>query len=158
MIPEAPASGKLQTPTASSDYFLCCWPTSYREKFSISNNHALDKLHWLWYSHCANLVKVKVAQSCPSLCNPIDLVHGILQASILEWAAVPFSRESIQPRDRTQVSHIVGRFFTSWAIKEALMESLAHHKSNPPSLSLIKFLGWYKEFRGTCYLVGYNRL
>ena len=38
-------------------------------------------------------MKVKVAQSCPTLCNPVDYtVHGILQARILEWVAVPFSR------------------------------------------------------------------
>ena len=42
-------------------------------------------------------------------------VHGILQARILEWVAVPFSRESSQPRDWTQVSRIAGGFFTSWA-------------------------------------------
>ena len=42
-------------------------------------------------------------------------VHGILQARILEWVAFPFSGGSSQPRDRTQVSHITGRFFTSWA-------------------------------------------
>ena len=46
------------------------------------------------------------------------IVHGILQARILEWVA--FSRWSSQPRDRTQVSCIAGRFFTSWATKEAL--------------------------------------
>ena len=37
---------------------------------------------------------------------------GILQATILEWVAMPFSRESSQPRDQIQVSHIAGRFFT----------------------------------------------
>ena len=59
-------------------------------------------------------VKVKVAQSCPTLCNPMDYtVHGILQARILEWAAFPFSRGSSQPRDQTQASHIAGVFFTS---------------------------------------------
>ena len=59
-------------------------------------------------------VKVKVAQSCLTLCIPMDYtVHGILQARILEWVAFPFSRGSFQPRDRTQVSRIVGRFFTS---------------------------------------------
>ena len=42
-------------------------------------------------------------------------VHGILQARILEWVAFPFSRESSQPRDQTQASHIAGKFFTSWA-------------------------------------------
>ena len=40
---------------------------------------------------------------------------GILQARILEWVAVPFSRQSSQPRDWTQVSHIASKFFTIWA-------------------------------------------
>ena len=54
------------------------------------------------------------------LCDPMDyIVHEILQASILEWVAFPFSRGSSQPRDRTQASHIAGRFFTSWATREA---------------------------------------
>ena len=46
-------------------------------------------------------------------------VYGILQARILEWVAFPFSRGSSQPRDQTQVSHIIGRFFTSSATREA---------------------------------------
>ena len=46
-------------------------------------------------------------------------VHGILQARILKWVAFPFSRGSSQPRDRTQVSHIAGRFFISWATWKA---------------------------------------
>ena len=50
----------------------------------------------------------------------MDWVHGTLQARILEWVAVPFSRGSSQPRDRTQVSHIAGGLFTSWATREAL--------------------------------------
>ena len=58
--------------------------------------------------------EVKIAQSCLTLCDPVDYtVHGILQARILEWVAFPFSRESSQPRDQTQVSHIAGGFFTS---------------------------------------------
>ena len=61
-----------------------------------------------------SIVKVKAAQSYPTLCNPIDYtVHGILQARILEWVAVLFSRGSSQRRDGTQVSRIAGRFFTS---------------------------------------------
>ena len=65
-------------------------------------------------------VKVKVTQSCPTSCHLIDYtLHGILQARILEWLAIPFSRESFQPRDQTQVSHIAGRFFISWATREA---------------------------------------
>ena len=47
------------------------------------------------------------------------IVHGILQARRLEWVAFPFSRGSSQPRDWTQVSRIAGRFFTSWATREA---------------------------------------
>ena len=50
---------------------------------------------------------------------PGSSVHGILQARILEWVAFPSSRGSSQPRDQTQVYHIVGRFFTSWATREA---------------------------------------
>ena len=60
---------------------------------------------------------VKFTQSCPTLCDTMDC--GILQARILEWIAVPFSRGSSQPRDRTQVSLIAGRFFTSRATREA---------------------------------------
>ena len=63
---------------------------------------------------------VKVAQSCLTLCDPMDhTVHGILQARIPDWVIFPFSRESSQPRDWTQVCHIAGRFFTSWATREA---------------------------------------
>ena len=67
-------------------------------------------------------VKVKeseseVAQSCPTLCNPMDCslsgssVHGIFQARVLEWIAISFSRGSSRPRNRTQVSRIAGRHF-----------------------------------------------
>ena len=64
-------------------------------------------------------VKVKVTQSCLTLCDPMDYtVHGILQARILEWL-FPLSRGSSQPRDRTQISCIPGGFFTSWATREA---------------------------------------
>ena len=63
--------------------------------------------------------KGKVTQSCPTLCDPMDYtVHGILQAWILEWVAFPFSRGSSQPRDRSQVSHITGGFFTRRATTE----------------------------------------
>ena len=55
-----------------------------------------------------------------ALCDPKDYtVQGILQAIILEWVAFPVSRGSSQPRDRTQISHIAGGFFTSWATREA---------------------------------------
>ena len=59
-----------------------------------------------------------ITQSCPTLCNPMDCsppgssVHGILQARVLEWGAMPSSRGSSQPRDRTEVCYVscVGRW------------------------------------------------
>ena len=67
----------------------------------------------------------EVAQSCPTLCNPLDCslpgssVQGIFQARALEWVVTSFSRGSSRPRDRTWVSCIVGRCFTVWATREA---------------------------------------
>ena len=59
-------------------------------------------------------MKVKIAQSCPTLCDPMGYTgHGILQARILQWVAFPLARASSQPRDLTQVSHVAGGFFTS---------------------------------------------
>ena len=73
----------------------------------------------IWSGHIILFmhVNVLVAQSCPTLCTPMDgsppgsSVHGILQARILKWIAIPFSRRSSQPRDQTRVSCIAGRFF-----------------------------------------------
>jgi len=69
-------------------------------------------------------VCVLVMQSRPSLCNPMECsppgssVHGVLQAEILEWVAIPFSRGSSQPGYWTRVSCIEGKLFTSWATRE----------------------------------------
>ena len=76
---------------------------------------------------CVCVWKMIVAQSCPTLCDPPDCspagcsVHGILQARILEWVAMPFSRGSSGSRDWTQVSWIAGSFFTVWTTREARM-------------------------------------
>ena len=70
------------------------------------------------YFHSACESESEVAQSCPALCDPMDYspsgssVHGILQARIVEWVAMPSSRGSSQLRDQTQVSCIAGGFFT----------------------------------------------
>ena len=67
----------------------------------------------------------EVAQSCPTLCDPMDCslpgfsVHGIFQVRVLEWVAISFSRRSSWLRDWTQVSCIAGRRFTLWATREA---------------------------------------
>ena len=78
-------------------------------------------------------VNVKVVQSWPVLYNPIEYsppgfaVHRILQARLLEWVAIPFSRGSSWPRDWTRVSHIAGRVFNVWATREAHWE-LYHYR------------------------------
>ena len=55
--------------------------------------------------------------------TPVSSVHGVLQSRTLEWVAISSSRGSSQPRDRTQVSYIAGRLFTTWAIREAQKSS-----------------------------------
>ena len=73
-------------------------------------------LHW-------SEAKVLVAQSCPTLCDPMDCslpgspLHGILQARVLKWVSVPSSRRSSQPKDQTWISCIAGGFFTVWTLK-----------------------------------------
>ena len=69
-------------------------------------------------------MKVKVVQSCLTFFDPMD--YRIIHARILEWVAVPFSRESSQPRDQTQVSCVAGRFFTVWVTGEALVNQPAN--------------------------------
>ena len=67
----------------------------------------------------------EVAQSCLTLCDPMDcslpgpFVHGIFQARVLVWVTISFSRGSSWPRDRTWVSCIAGRCLTIWATREA---------------------------------------
>ena len=90
---------------------------------SIENFHISLDLPptWKWG------VKVLVAHSCPTLCDPTDCspsrssVHGILQARILEWVAMPSSRGSYWPRDRTSLQ---ADFFTIWATREAHLHNL----------------------------------
>ena len=75
----------------------------------------------------------EVAQSCPTLCDPMDCslpgssLHGIFQARVLEWGAIAFSRGSSWPRDQTQVSCIPGRCFNLRATREAHLYFLALH-------------------------------
>ena len=83
------------------------------DALSLLYGQTLTSLHDCWKNH----------ESRSAVSNylwPHGLtVHGILQTRILEWLAFPFSGGSSQPRDWTQVSHIGGGFFTSWATREA---------------------------------------
>ena len=100
-----------------------------KEKMELSSVHVGRnsktnvKLHML-IKDVPSLSESEVAQSCPTLFDPMDCslpgssVHGIFQAIVLEWIAISFSRGSSWPRDRTWVSRIVDRRFTVWATRE----------------------------------------
>ena len=87
-------------------------PANTHTQLHLQSRESAQSYRSLWCT-C-----VLVAQLCPTLCNPMDCrppgssVCGILQTRILEWAAIPFSRGSSQPKDQTQVSCIAGGFFT----------------------------------------------
>ena len=68
---------------------------------------------------------------------PGPSVHEILQARILEWVAIPFSKRSSQPVDQTQVSCIAGRFLTFWATREAPSPPYLILKTSDKSLQQI---------------------
>ena len=74
-------------------------------------------------------VCVLVAQSCPTLCDPLDCslpgssVHRIFQTNILEWIAIHFSTGSFLPRDQTQVSCTAGSYY-HWATREVALFSI----------------------------------
>ena len=107
-------------PEDQDSEFTVIKPTYNVTAHQISNAKFKHRLNAYCQLLNLSLKKVKVVQSCSTLCDPMDYtVHGILQARIPEWVAFPFSRGSSQPRDQTQVSHIAGGFFTSWATREA---------------------------------------
>ena len=144
-------------------YYLFSWTTGSRD-----NNHAqpiqLQAIQpWsghqsakprtksdLTFVHHILKMKVLVAQSCLTLCNPMDYsppgssVLGLLQARLLEWAAMPSSRGSSQSRDRSQVSCIAGRLFTIWATREApTLPNMVHYRV--PSLMGHPSIIWYER-------------
>ena len=93
-------------------------------------------------------MKVLVAQSCLTLCNPMDCrppgssVHGIFQARILDWAAISFSRGPSWPRNQTHVSCTAGRFFTTeppgktrWRVKTGNFQ-LNYSDANLPNTTV----------------------
>ena len=101
------------------------WETNskmYMVMKSTHNSKAIlrsKKKEYLFYQlFSESEKKVKVTQSCLTLCDPMDYtVHGILQARI-GCIAFPFSRGCSQPRDWIQVPHMAGGFFSSWATRE----------------------------------------
>ena len=101
---------KYKTIVRSYHFYFKNWLDDILSIIILVNKFLLDFLYY-----------VRVAQSCPTLCDPVDYKdHGILQARILEWVACPFSGGSSQRRHQTQVSCIADGFFTRWATREAL--------------------------------------
>ena len=84
-----------------------------REDIQVTSGHM---------ERCSTLLIIREWKSLSwlTLCDLMDyIVCGIFQARILEWVAIHFSKGSSLPRDRTQISHIAGRLFISWAMREA---------------------------------------
>ena len=97
--------------------FASTWATLYIALFTLHVHSAAQRVP-------VGLDKVLVIQLCLTLCDPVEYsllgssVHRIFQARILQWVTIPFSRESSQPRDRTRVSCIAGRFFSIWDTRD----------------------------------------
>ena len=118
-------------------FFLCYWGHcvfyysvffSVHRMKSLSDFRAREKVFLIWTGLFPLLACLCVLSRSvvSNFLGPMDhslpdsSFHGILQARIREWVAIPFSGGSSWPRDRTQVSCIAGRFFTIWATREAL--------------------------------------
>ena len=99
-------------PSIHHKVILVFWMLSFKPTLS----HSFTFIKRLFSSSLLSAIKWKSLSHVWHFMTPW---HRILQARILEWVAFPFSRGSSQPRDRTQVSSIAGRFFTSWATREA---------------------------------------
>ena len=119
--------------------------------FLLQNSE--DKVDY-WKKSACGFYVLLVAQSYLALCNPMNCtpgssVRGIFQTRILEWVAIPYSRESSPPRDQTQVSYITGRSFTILASRkvQVLCFSNAIYKdfTSPEFSSLTSFVIWLPE-------------
>ena len=115
-----------------SDAIQPSHPLLSTSHFTFNLSQHQDLFKWVSFSHQVakywsfsfSISKVsKVAQSCLTLCDPMDyslpgsFIHEIFQARVLKWVDISFSRSSWL-RDWTQVSCIAGRQFTSWATRE----------------------------------------
>ena len=111
-------SGRLPGGGNGNPFQHSCLENSMDRRAWQTTDHGVTESDMTEHKHKWRLL---VAQTCLTLCNPMDCsppgssVHGILQARILGWVAIPLSRGTSQTRDRTLVSFIVGRFFTIWA-------------------------------------------
>ena len=128
----------LPTLMLQNKVFLTCVPFSWgpevRQVCNGTKTLVSLLMRWLLeFLYNRLKVKVKVAQSCLTPCNPMDYtVHGILQARILEWVAIPFSRGIFPTQGSNTGLPYCRRFFTSWATKEAILEKKENQQRLPP--------------------------
>ena len=126
-------SGGTEALAWERDHSLCKDLVYVSGTMSHLRNWNSHNSHVFHIYHFSNIIKILfyistiifpermwkwVAQSCPTLCNPMDCrlpgssIHGISQARVLEWVAISFAWSSSWPRDWTWVSRILGRHFT----------------------------------------------
>ena len=116
-------------------------PDSYLETLIREVMAFEDEVFGRWLGHEGGALIVGLSVSHVSLYNPMDCSppdtsgHGILQARILEWVAILFSRGSFPPKDQTPISRIAGRFFTVWASREARIRQTQEEGSHPAQLN-----------------------
>ena len=130
-----PPPGDLPNPGINppSPYLLHCRQILYH--WVTTEVPTADKKRYIL------ILCVLVTQLCPTLCDPMNYsplgssVHEILQARILEWVTISFSRGSSRPKDWMQVSCNAGRFFTIWANRGA-------QKNKNLSMSVTGILEW----------------
>ena len=102
-------------------FIWLCWVLVVASRIFSCGMHTLS---------CSEYVCAISLRSCPTLCDPMNCsppgssAHGILQARILKWVAIPFSRGPSHPRDWTWVSCIVGRRFTIWVTRDVWYQIL----------------------------------
>ena len=110
-------------------------------KYSCLGN-PMDRGAWWVTVHGVtelNKTESEVAQSCLTLCDPMDCslpgssIHGIFQARVLEWVAISFSRGSSRPEDETCVSPIVGRCFYRLSHQGSPILNKTEHTQNRAS-------------------------
>ena len=124
--PRFPPLGQEDSPeeemTTHSSIFA--WNIPWMEEPGRLQSTGSQRVGRDWGTNIVTVTAI-AAQSCLTLWDSMDCsppcssIHGVFQARVLEWVAIPFSRACSQPRDRTWVSHTAGRFFTLWATREA---------------------------------------
>ena len=145
-------SAEISFPSLSYNIFYVTFIPFLILTLSLTLFNPVQFLPFPWNispAYVSEKVKVLVAQSCLTLWNSVDCslpassVCGILQARIVEWVAIPFSRGSSWPRGQTQVSCIAGRFFTIWATSPlSLKSSLSFNHTNDSACNTDSSMAW----------------